>query len=94
MWSEFSVLLNKIIPGQNCEILQEPYVHACAVRNKIMADTLQKMNPRTLRDRLAAWEAKSNAKAPLSDKQRDSFMELTTQSSNRPLPVEVSKTFL
>ena len=55
-----------------------------------MADTLHKMQPKSLRERLTAWEAKSDPTAPLTNKQKDSFIELTTQSSNRALPIEVS----
>ena len=57
-----------------------------------MADTLQKsnmQNPKTLREKLTAWDAKLNPTAQLTEKQRDSFMELTTQSSNRPIAPEV-----
>lgn len=57
-----------------------------------MADTLQKMsNPKVLREKLTSWDGKINPSAPLSDKQKDSFMELTTFSSSRALPVEVSR---
>jgi len=58
-----------------------------------MADTLQAKNSsgvRNLRDRLTAWDAKTDAKAPLTDKQKDGFIELTTLSANRPLPSEVA----
>ena len=55
-----------------------------------MADTLQKMNPaKSLREKLTAWDAKLDPTAPLTERQKDSFMELNTQSSNRPLPPEV-----
>ena len=57
-----------------------------------MADTSQAKNSsgvRNLRDRLTAWDAKTDAKAPLTDRQKDSFIELTTLSANRPLPPEV-----
>ena len=58
-----------------------------------MADTSLAKNSsgvRNLRDRLTAWDAKTDAKAPLTDKQKDGFIELTTLSSNRPLPLEVA----
>ncbi len=59
-----------------------------------MADTLQGLSvkmqgTKTLRERLTAWDSKSGSKAPLTDKQKDSFMDLTTQSSNRAFPLEV-----
>ena len=57
-----------------------------------MADTLQPRNStvvKNLRDRLAAWDAKVDPIAPLSEKQKDGFIELTTLSGNRGLPVEV-----
>jgi len=58
-----------------------------------MADTLQAKNSsgvKNLRDRLTAWDAKTDAKAPLTDRQKDGFIELTTLSANRPLPLEVA----
>ena len=63
-----------------------------------MADTLQSLHQqqtrnipesRNLLEKLTAWDTKYDPKAPLTDKQKDSFMELTTQWSNRPLPIEV-----
>jgi hypothetical protein len=58
-----------------------------------MADTLQPKGlpgARNLRDRLSSWDAKVDAKAPLTERQKDGFIELTTLSVNRPLPVEVT----
>jgi hypothetical protein len=60
--------------------------------NVNMADTLQPKSlpgAKTLRDRLSAWDAKTDAKAPLTERQKDGFIELTTLSANRPLPTEV-----
>ena len=55
-----------------------------------MADTLQKMsNPKVIREKLTSWDAKTGPAAPLSDKQKDSFMDLTALSANRPIPLEV-----
>ena len=55
-----------------------------------MADTPHKIpNARALREKLTAWDAKYNPKAPLTDQQKDGFMELTTLSASRPLPAEV-----
>ena len=55
-----------------------------------MAESSQKMiSAKGLREKLSSWDQKSNPKAPLSDKQKDGFMELTTLSANRPLPTEV-----
>ena len=42
---------------------------------------------KSLRDRLGQWEARL---APLSEKQKDSFMELSSAATFRPLPAEVS----
>ena len=56
----------------------------------MMADTLQKMQTPSLREKVAAWEAKNNPVAALTSNQRDTFIELTTHSSNRPLPLEVN----
>ena len=42
---------------------------------------------RSLRDRLGQWESRL---APLSEKQKDSFMELSSAATFRPLPAEVS----
>ena len=78
-----------------CAVVKGDFVlvkfDACATGNINMADTLQTktVTPKMLREKLTFWDAKTNAKAPLTDKQKDSFMELTTQSSNRRLPVEV-----
>lgn len=57
-----------------------------------MADTLQNkpVNQRIIRDRLAAWESKTNSKASLTDKQKDSIIELTTKASERVIPEDVS----
>lgn len=57
-----------------------------------MADTLQPNVSDTkhlLQEKLSLWDAKLNPKAPLSDRQKDGFIELTTLSANRRLPVEV-----
>ena len=56
-----------------------------------MADTLQKMQAaKSLREKLTAWDSKLDPTAPLTEKQKDSFMELNTQSSSRPLPADVN----
>ena len=64
---------------------------ACADGNVNMADTLQRKmpGPANLREKLTSWDAKNDPKAPLGDTQKDSFMELTTHSGNRRIPVEV-----
>lgn len=57
-----------------------------------MADTLQPNVSDTkhlLQEKLSLWDAKLNPKAPLSDRQKDGFIELTTLSANRRLPVEL-----
>ncbi|XP_076096896.1 conserved oligomeric Golgi complex subunit 3-like isoform X2 [Mytilus galloprovincialis] len=56
-----------------------------------MADTLQNkpVNQRIIRDRLAAWESKTNSKASLTDKQKDSIIELTTKASERVIPEDL-----
>ena len=55
-----------------------------------MADTLQtEPSAKLLRDSLTEWDSKSDPKASLTEKQKDSFIELTTLSSNRLFPVEV-----
>ena len=55
-----------------------------------MADAVRLFSAKIMREKLSAWERKDDPKAPLSDAQKDSFMELTTNVSNRPLPIEVS----
>ena len=57
-----------------------------------MADTSQGklQSPRVLREKLTSWDAKASPKAPLSDMQKDILMDLTTYSSNRALPADVS----
>ncbi|XP_064639332.1 conserved oligomeric Golgi complex subunit 3-like isoform X2 [Lineus longissimus] len=52
-----------------------------------MADTSP--SSKMLREKLASWDALDHARAPLSDRQRDSIMDLTTMSSKRPLPIEL-----
>lgn len=47
------------------------------------------LNQKVLREKLGSWEAKTTPRAPLSEKQKDSFMELTAVASNRALPKEV-----
>ena len=78
--------------------LEWPYLFmsgniGCWNGNVNMADTLQPKGlpgAKTLRDRLSAWDAKTDAKAPLTERQKDGFIELTTLSASRPLPTEVS----
>ena len=41
---------------------------------------------KVLRDRLAAWDSQL---APLSDRQREGFMELSSVAASRPLPSQV-----
>lgn len=57
-----------------------------------MADTLQNkpVNQRIIRDRLAEWESKINSKATLTDKQKDSIIEITQRASERQIPSDVS----
>ncbi|XP_064615702.1 conserved oligomeric Golgi complex subunit 3-like [Liolophura sinensis] len=60
----------------------------------MMADTLQGLpsgavNPRVLRERLAAWDSKTQPKAPLTDAQKDVFIDLSTQVASKPLPIEL-----
>ena len=43
---------------------------------------------RTLRDRLSQWDSRL---APLSDKQKDGFMELSSATTFRPLPTQVGE---
>ncbi|XP_038049939.1 conserved oligomeric Golgi complex subunit 3-like isoform X2 [Patiria miniata] len=54
-----------------------------------MADTMRLFSAKIMREKLSVWEQKNDPKAPLSDVQKDSFMELTTNVSNRPLPIEL-----
>ena len=42
----------------------------------------------TIRDRLSQWDSRL---APLSDHQKDSFMQLSSAASFRPTPSHVSK---
>lgn len=53
-----------------------------------MAESLpaKLQTPRSLRESLTLWDTKTNPKAPLSNLQKDGFMELTTHSGNRKLP--------
>ncbi|XP_067668938.1 conserved oligomeric Golgi complex subunit 3-like isoform X2 [Haliotis asinina] len=52
-----------------------------------MADTLQSASRQKLiRERLSLWEAKTNPKAPLTTKQKDAIIELTSFVTERPLP--------
>ncbi|KAL8567225.1 hypothetical protein ACOMHN_046635 [Nucella lapillus] len=56
-----------------------------------MADTSQSrpVNQRVIRDRLSLWEAKTNPIAPLTPKQKDALIELTSIAADRPLPSEL-----
>ncbi|XP_022087992.1 conserved oligomeric Golgi complex subunit 3-like isoform X2 [Acanthaster planci] len=54
-----------------------------------MSDPVRLFSAKMMREKLSAWEQKSDPKAPLSDVQKDSFMELTSNVSNRPLPIEL-----
>ena len=56
-----------------------------------MADTSQArpVNQRVIRDRLSLWEAKTNPTAPLTAKQKDALIELTSIAAERPIPPEV-----
>ncbi|XP_072180236.1 conserved oligomeric Golgi complex subunit 3-like [Diadema setosum] len=42
-----------------------------------------------LREKLSLWDQRTTPKAPLTEKQKDSYMELTTHAANRPLPIEL-----
>lgn len=58
-----------------------------------MADTLQSASRQKLiREKLSQWEAKTNPKAPLTTKQKDAVIELTSFVTERPLPQGVSMT--
>ncbi|XP_033099795.1 conserved oligomeric Golgi complex subunit 3-like [Anneissia japonica] len=54
-----------------------------------MAESAKMRNAKVIREKLSYWEHKGDPKAPLSDIQKDSFMELATIASSRPLPVEI-----
>jgi len=42
-----------------------------------------------IREKLSLWDVKDSPLAPLSEKQRNSVLELTTVAGNRPLLDEV-----
>ncbi|XP_050396533.1 conserved oligomeric Golgi complex subunit 3 isoform X1 [Patella vulgata] len=56
-----------------------------------MADTLQQksVNQKIIREKLSLWESKSDPKASLSRKQKDSLIELTEHSNYRPIPEDL-----
>ncbi|XP_071951133.1 conserved oligomeric Golgi complex subunit 3-like [Antedon mediterranea] len=54
-----------------------------------MAESTKMRNAKVIREKLSYWEHKGDPKAPLSDIQKDSFMELATIASTRPLPIEI-----
>ena len=56
-----------------------------------MADFATKtgISAKDLREKLGHWEIKGDPKAPLNERQKNSFMELATFAANRPLPIEV-----
>ncbi|XP_033638194.1 conserved oligomeric Golgi complex subunit 3-like isoform X2 [Asterias rubens] len=54
-----------------------------------MADTVRLFSAKIMREKLSCWDRKEDPKAPLSDAQKDSFMDLTASVSNRPLPIEL-----
>lgn len=43
-----------------------------------------------IKEKLSLWDVKDSPLAPLSEKQRNSVLELTTVAGNRPLLDEVS----
>ena len=40
-------------------------------------------------DRLSKWDGDDKCMAPLTARQKDSFLELAAIASNRPMPIEV-----
>lgn len=46
------------------------------------------MKAQNLRDRLSQWEAHL---APLSPRQKDGYLELSTAATSRPLPTQVAR---
>ncbi|XP_072033720.1 conserved oligomeric Golgi complex subunit 3-like isoform X2 [Amphiura filiformis] len=55
-----------------------------------MADTATKVgSTKNVQEKLQHWDRKGDPKAPLSERQKDSFMELATHAANRPLPIEL-----
>ncbi|KAL3848397.1 hypothetical protein ACJMK2_019255 [Sinanodonta woodiana] len=56
-----------------------------------MADTLplKGIDLKILRDRLASWDTKHDPKAPLTSRQKDFFIDLTSHASERPFPEEL-----
>ncbi|CAH1781599.1 unnamed protein product [Owenia fusiformis] len=55
-----------------------------------MADNFKKkMSVRSVQQKLTSWETQKEPRASLTDTQRDAIMELTSQSSTRPMPIEL-----
>ena len=55
-----------------------------------MADTLSLQSKlKNVREKLVEWDAKENPTAPLTEKQTDIYLDLTTACASRPVPVEV-----
>ena len=50
------------------------------------AEKMEKLQSKSIRDRLSLWEG---SLAPLSDSEKQGFMELGTIAAQRPLPPEV-----
>ena len=44
-----------------------------------------------VREKLSLWDVKGSPLAPLSEKQRNSVLELTTVAGNRSIPDEVDQ---
>ncbi|XP_030837446.1 conserved oligomeric Golgi complex subunit 3 [Strongylocentrotus purpuratus] len=42
-----------------------------------------------LREKISTWDQRTTSMAPLSERQKDSYMDLTSHASNRPLPIEL-----
>lgn len=61
----------------------------------MMADTQAlPVNQRVILDRLHAWETTVDSKAPLTGAQKDTLVELTAKTSDRPFPKDVSSIFI
>ncbi len=49
-------------------------------------DKTQQKKAQNVRDKLSQWDSRL---APLSDRQKESFMELSTAATARPFPTQV-----
>lgn len=85
------LLLGKQLTCNKCSLVIKTLMHFGRSANMAaQAQAGYSSYSNEIKEKLSLWDVKDSPLAPLSEKQRNSVLELTTVAGNRPLLDEVS----